>query len=537
MDGLMMDFQLTLTHLLQRAGTYFGEKEIVTRLPGKSFHRYTYADMARRAKQLAVALRQLGLEPGDRVATLCWNHHQHMEAYFGLPCGGFVLHTLNLRLHPGDIGYIAKHAGDRALITDRSLLPLVEEFREGTDVEHVFVVEDSYEELLAGASADDWCDPELDENAAAAMCYTSGTTGRPKGVVYSHRSTVLHTLGVAANNPLSLGISEQDVILPVVPMFHANAWGYPYIAAMLGSKLVYPGPHLDPESLLDDFVQEGVTLAAGVPTIWLGILQLLDADPGRWDLSRLRGMLVGGSAAPRAMIAGFKQRHGPSIVHGWGMTETSPVASVAALPGGLAQADEDTKFDYMALQGMPLPFVELRVHDFDGREVPWDGESMGELEIRGPWVAAGYYDTAEHTDRWTDDGWFRTGDMVSMHPRGFVMIKDRTKDVIKSGGEWISSVDLENALMGHPAVREAAVIAIPDERWQERPLAVVVLKEGASATADDLREFLAPQFAKWWLPDRFEFIAEIPKTAVGKFRKTALREQFAQAPAPVAPTS
>jgi fatty-acyl-CoA synthase len=534
-NGLMMDFQLTLPHLLRRAETFFGSKEVVTRLPDRSFHRYTYAEMAGRAKQLAVALKGLGLEQGDRVATLCWNHYQHLEAYFGIPCGGFVLHTLNLRLHPGDIGYIAKHAGDRVLIVDRSLVPLAEKFKDETDIEHVFVVEDSYEDLLAGAVASDWSDPDLDEDTAAAMCYTSGTTGMPKGVVYSHRSTVLHTLGVAAGNPLALGISERDTILPVVPMFHANAWGYPYIAAMLGSKLVFPGPYLDPESLLDAFVEERVTWTAGVPTIWLGILQLLDANPGKWDLSRMKGMLVGGSAAPRSLIAGFKQRHGMNVVHGWGMTETSPVASTAALPGDLAEADEDTQFDYISMQGMPLPFVELRVRDFDGSFLPWDGESMGELEIRGPWVAAGYYDTPEQADRWTDDGWFRTGDIVSMHPRGFVMIKDRTKDVIKSGGEWISSVELENALMAHPAIAEAAVIAIPDEKWQERPLAAVVLREGQTATADDLREFLAPQFAKWWLPDRFEFVPEIPKTAVGKFRKTTLREQFAQAP--VATTS
>jgi fatty-acyl-CoA synthase len=529
-QGLMMDFQLTLPHILQRAETLHSDKEVVTRLPDRSFHRYTYREMARRAKQLAAALGQLGLERGDRVATLCWNHYQHLEAYYGIPSGGFVLHTLNLRLHPGDIGYIAKHAGDRALIVDRSLLPLVEEFKDGTAIEHVFVVEDSYEELLASASPDDWRDPELDENAAAAMCYTSGTTGMPKGVVYSHRSTVLHTLGVAAGNPLSLGISEQDVILPVVPMFHANAWGYPYIAGMIGSKLVFPGPHLDPESLLDAFVQEGVTWTAGVPTIWLGILQMLDADPGNWDLSRMKGMLVGGSAAPRAMIAGFKQRHGLSVVHGWGMTETSPVASVAMLPGELADADDETQFDYIAMQGMPLPFVELRIRDDDGKILAWDGESMGELEIRGPWVAAGYFETPEQADRWTDDGWFKTGDIVAMHPRGFVQIKDRSKDVIKSGGEWISSVELENALMAHPAVAEAAVIAIPDEKWAERPLAVVVLKQGQSATPQELREFLAPQFAKWWLPDRYEFVAEIPKTAVGKFRKTALREQFVETP-------
>lgn len=526
----MMDFPLTLPHLLRRAETYFGEKEIVTRRPDKSFHRTTYADMARRARQLAVGLRQQGLETGDRVATLCCNHYQHHEAYLGIPCGGFVLHTLNLRLHHHDIAYIAKHAGDRALIVDRALLPLVDQFKDETDIEHVFVVEDSYEELLSGADPDDWSEPALDENAAAAMCYTSGTTGLPKGVVYSHRSSVLHTLGVAAGNPMGLGISERDVILPVVPMFHANAWGYPYIATMLGAKLVYPGPYLDPESLLEDFVQEGVTWTAGVPTIWMGILQLLDANPGKWDLSRMKGMLVGGSAAPRAMISGFKLRHGLNVVHGWGMTETSPVASTAMLPGSLADADEETQFDFIAMQGIPLPFVEVRVRDFDGHEVPWDGESMGELEIRGPWVAAGYYETPEQADRWTDDGWFKTGDIVAMHPRGFIVIKDRSKDVIKSGGEWISTVELENALMAHPAIAEAAVIAIPDEKWGERPLACVVLREGATATADDLREFLAPSFAKWWLPDRFEFLPEIPKTAVGKFRKTALRERFAQAP-------
>jgi fatty-acyl-CoA synthase len=530
MDGMMMDFQLTIPTLLRRAEAYFGDKEIVTRLPDKSFHRYTYADMARRAKQLAVALGELGLERGDRVATLSWNHYQHLEAYFGIPCGGFVLHTLNIRLHPNDIGYIASHAGDRALIVDASLAPLVDQFRDQTQIEHVFVVEDSYEELLASADPDKWVEPDLDEREAAAMCYTSGTTGMPKGVVYSHRSTVLHTLGVAAANPLGVGIAEQDSILPVVPMFHANAWGYPYLAAMVGTKLIFPGPHLDPESLLDDFVEEGVTWTAGVPTIWLGILQLLDANPGRWDLSRMKGMLVGGSAAPRAMIAGFKERHNLMVCHGWGMTETSPVASIAALPGTIAHADEDTKFDYLAMQGIPLPLVELRARDDSGNEIPRDGETMGELEVRGPWVASTYYERPECADRWTDDGWFKTGDIVSFDPHGHIQIKDRTKDVIKSGGEWISSVDLENALMAHPAVAEAAVIAIPDEKWAERPLAAVVLKDGASATAEELREFLVPQFAKWWLPDRIEFVTEIPKTAVGKFRKTALREQFAQQP-------
>ncbi len=528
MKGLMMDYQLTVPPVLRRAETYFGDKEIVTRLPDRSFHRYSYRDMARRAKQLAVGLRGLGLERGDRVATLCWNHYQHLEAYFGIPCGGFVLHTLNLRLHPGDIGYIAAHGGDRAVIVDRSLVPLLEQFRDQTEIEHVFVVEDSYEELLAGASAEDWDDPQLDEWEAAAMCYTSGTTGRPKGVVYAHRSTVLHALGVAALSPLGLRVSEEDTLLPVVPMFHANAWGYPYLAAILGSKLVFPGQCLDPESLLEDFVQEKVTWTAGVPTIWLGMLQCLDANPGRWDLSHMKGMLVGGAAVPRAMIAAYKERHGLNVVQGWGMTETSPVASTTDFIGDIREADQDTKYDYVAMAGIPLPFVDVRVRAGE-EDVPWDAESMGELEVRGPWVASAYYNTPEQADRWTPDGWFKTGDIVSMHPRGFIQIKDRSKDVIKSGGEWISSVDLENALMAHPAVAEAAVIAIPDEKWSERPLAVVVLKPGESATAGQLTEHLTGKFVKWWLPDRYEFVDEIPKTAVGKFRKTALREQFAGA--------
>ncbi len=527
MNGLMMDTQLTLPLLLRRVERYFGGKQIVTRLPDRSFQHSTHGEAARRARALAVALQGLGLERGDRVATLCWNHQVHHEAYLGIPCGGFVLHTLNLRLHPHDLAYIATHAGDRAVIVDRSLKPLLDQFVGETAIEHVIVVEDDYESLIGGVDPDSWRDPELNENEAAAMCYTSGTTGRPKGVLYSHRSTMLHTLGVAAGNPLGIGISESDAILPVVPMFHANAWGYPYLASALGSKLVYPGPFLDPESLLEDMHEQGVTWAAGVPTIWLGILALLDASPERWDMSKVKGMLVGGSAAPRAMIAGFKLRHGIDVIHGWGMTETSPVASTAQLPGELAEADLETQFDFIAMQGLPLPLVELRNRDADGNELPWDGESVGELEVRGPWVASGYYETPDSAHRWTDDGWFKTGDVVAIHPLGFIQIKDRSKDVIKSGGEWISSVELENALMAHPAVAEAAVIAVPDPKWDERPLAAVVLREGASATPEELREFLAPQFAKWWLPDRFEFVAEIPKTSVGKFRKTELREMFA----------
>ncbi len=528
MNGLMMDFQLTLPALMRRAETFFGDQEVVSRLPDRSFHTTTFRDVMRRSKQLAVALDRLGLERGDRVATLCWNHHAHLEAYYGIPSGGFVLHTLNLRLHPDDIGWIAKHAGDRVVIVDRQLVPLLDQFRDQTDIEHVFVVEDSYEQLLATGDADAWRDPELDEDEAAAMCYTSGTTGRPKGVVYSHRSTVLHALGVASTSPLGLRISEADSICPVVPMFHANAWGYPYLAAITGSRIVFPGPYLDPESLLETLTSQRVSWSAGVPTLWLGMLQLLDADPGKWDLSHMVGMLVGGSAVPRAMIAAYKERHGLDVVQGWGMTETSPVASVTDFIGDLRKADQDTKFDYAAMAGFPLPLVEIRVMS-GSTELPWNGEAMGELEVRGPWVAASYYDDAELADRWTEDGWFRTGDIVSVEPRGFIQIKDRAKDVIKSGGEWISSVELENKIMAHPAVAEAAVIAIPDPKWAERPLAAVVLKPGKSVTEEQLREFLSGQCAKWWVPDRFEFIDEIPKTAVGKFRKTALRDMFATA--------
>ena len=531
MEGLMMDFPLTLTHLMRRAESFFGDGEIVTRLPDKSFHRTNHRDTLRRAKQLSVALQKIGLERGDRVATLAWNHSQHMECYFGVPCGGFVLHTLNLRLHPTDLAYIASHAGDRAIVVDQMLMPLLDQFIGETQIEHVLVVESSYEELVAGASADDWRDPELDENEAAAMCYTSGTTGRPKGVVYSHRSTVLHTFGVSSGAPLDRSLGESDTFLPVVPMFHANAWGYPYLAAMLGAKIVYPGPLLDPHSLLEDFEQEQVTWTAGVPTIWMGILNVLEAEPGRYDLSRLKGMLVGGSAPPRAMIEAFKRRHGLEICHGWGMTETSPVAAVTDLPGELRDADEETRIDYTTLQGIPLPFVEVRARDVEGNLIPWDGEAIGELECRGPWVASSYYDTPEQADRWTSDGWFCTGDIVSIDEHGFIVIKDRSKDMIKSGGEWISSVALENELMGHPAVAEAAVIGVPDEKWSERPLAVVVLRPGEKATPEELRDHLAGGFARFWLPDSFEFVDEIPKTAVGKFRKTALRDQFAKAPA------
>jgi fatty-acyl-CoA synthase len=533
MNGLMMDYQLTLPAMMRRAEQLYPNKEIVTRLPDRSLHRYTYADFVSRAKKLAVALKKLGIQSGDRVATLSWNHHQHLEVYFGIPSAEAVLHTLNLRLHEDDLAYIVDHAGDRALLVDESLLPLYEKFRDRVDLDHVMVVSGSgdapdgtisYEDLLFDANEAEFEYPDLDEKQAAAMCYTSGTTGRPKGVLYSHRSLALHSMGHLAAD--AVGLMERDVMLPVVPMFHANAWGFPFSATFTGAKQVFPGPHLDPQSLLELFEGEKVTVAAGVPTIWLGILQVLDKDPGAYDLSAMRTMLVGGAAAPEGMIRAYDQRHGLRVLQGWGMTEMSPLGTTAYLMSDFDDATEDERYRYRAKQGLPMPFVEIRARGDEGL-IPWDGEAMGELEVRGPWVASAYYESPESADKFTEDGWLKTGDIVTIDPRGYVEIKDRTKDLIKSGGEWISSVALENALMAHPAVAEAAVIAIPDDEWQERPLAAVVLKEGESATAEELISYLEPSFARWWLPDRVEFVDKIPKTSVGKFKKSELRERFA----------
>jgi fatty-acyl-CoA synthase len=534
MNGLMMNYQLTLPTILRRAEQLYPHKEIATRLPDRSVHRYAYSDFVSRAKKLSVVLKDFGIRAGERVATLCWNHHQHLEAYFGIPSAGAVLHTLNLRLHPDDLSYIVNHAGDRALFVDESLLPLYKQFADKVNLEHVIVVSESgaapvgmhaYEELLEGADAGEFSYPEPDEKQAAAMCYTSGTTGRPKGVVYSHRALVLHSLGTLTVDAFAL--SEADVALPVVPMFHVNAWGIPFAAALAGAKQVFPGPYLDPASLLELFEAERVTFAAGVSTIWLGLLQLLDRHPDAYDLSSLRQMRVGGSAAPEWMIRGFQQRHGLRVVHGWGMTETSPVGTVAPLPSELREAPEDEQYRYRAKQGFPMPLVEIRIRGEEGI-APWDGESMGELEIRGPWVASEYYDSPESSEKFTEDGWLRTGDISTIDQRGYMEIKDRAKDLIKSGGEWISSVALENTLMQHEAVAEAAVIAVSHPKWQERPLAVVVRKEGASATQEELISYLEPRFARWWLPDAVEFVEEIPKTSVGKFKKSELRERFAQ---------
>ena len=532
MKGLMSDYQLTLPAILKRAEELYAKKEIVTRNPDESFHRYTYADFVRRAKKLAVSLGELGLEKSDRVVTLAWNTYQHLEAYFGVPSADLVLHTLNPRLSHNDLAYIINHAEDRVLLIDETLLELLDGIRDDVNLEHIFVFSadgsapeglESYEDLLERADEANFEYPDPDENDAAAMCYTSGTTGRPKGSLYSHRSICLHSMALAMADGLAL--QERDVALPVVPMFHVNAWGLPFAATLVGAKQVMPGPHLDPQSLLEEFEQERVTITAGVPTVFLGILQTLDGDPDAYDLSSMRAMAVGGSAAPKSMIEGFDERHGLTVVHAWGMTETDPVATICHLDSELLEAPKDEQYNQRAKQGRPLPFIEVRARSDEGF-IPWDGETMGELEVRGPWVSKSYYNAPEGDEKFTEDGWFSTGDVVTIDPSGYVEIRDRDKDLVKSGGEWISSVDLENALMGHEAVAQAAVIAIPHEKWDERPLAVVVLKEEQDVTAEELLSHLEGDFAKWQLPDAVEFVDEIPQTATGKFLKMKLREQF-----------
>jgi fatty-acyl-CoA synthase len=530
--GRMLDFPLTLTHFLERARSLHGRSEIVSRRPDRSLHRYTYADFYRRVCQLANALRRLGVKPGDRIASLCWNHHQHLELYFAAPAMGAVIHTLNLRLHPNDLGYIARHAEDRIIVVDRTLLPLFEKFAGAVhSIQRVIVVPDDgpapsgrldYEQLLV-SEPDTFDFPELEERSAAMLCYTSGTTGNPKGVLYSHRSTVLHTMASCMVDVL--GVREDDVVLPVVPMFHAAAWGLPYDAVASGSKLVLPGPHLDPTSLLELMAQEKVTLAGGVPTIWLGILAQLDQEPKRWDLSAMRSMVIGGSAAPPAMMDGFLKRHGLMVTHAWGMSEMNPIGTLARLKRHHAEVDDAAKLAVRATQGFPVPFVEQRHVSDTGQVLPWDAETMGELEVRGPWVASSYYGD-EGKDRFTKDGWFKTGDVVTIDRDGYVRITDRSKDVIKSGGEWISSVALENALMAHPAVLEAAVFAGRHLKWGERPLAAVVLKQGQSVKQEELSAHLEKLFAEYWLPDAYLFVPQIPRTSTGKFLKTKLREEY-----------
>ena len=534
----MMDFPLTLKTILERAGKQFSKVELVSRRPDRSVVRTNYRVFSERARRLASALNKLGLRSGDRVASMMWNHVGHLEAFFGVPCAGGILHTLNLRLHPHEIAGIANHANDRFLLIDDVLLPVFEKFRKDVQFEKVIVVPYgsntvpaeflNYEELLEAADAD-FEFPDIDENDGATMCFTSGTTGFSKGVIYSHRALVLHSLAECAAD--AFAVSHHDTILPIAPMFHANAWGLPFSCAMAGSKLLLSGPNVEPEGLLDWMVDERVTMATGVPTVWIGVLEALEKNPKRWKFDWPMRVICGGTAPPLELIRSL-DRYGIRMVHLWGMTETTPLATTGHLKSHMRDWNDEAKYQARAKQGWPVPFVELRItrpseNEQRSVEAAWDGETPGELEVRGPWVAAHYYESPDQAHRWTEDGWFKTGDVATVDEDGVVKIVDRAKDLVKSGGEWISSVDLENALMGHPAVKEACVVGIPHPKWQERPLAAVVLKDGKNATGDELRIFLGAAFAKWQLPDAFVFVDAIPRTSVGKFKKIALREQFA----------
>jgi fatty-acyl-CoA synthase len=539
MRGTMMDFPLTLQQVFERGTRLFPEREIVTG-GSAGVHRYTYGDMARRVHRVADGLRQLGLQPGDRVATFSWNHYRHLELYFAVPMMGSVLHTLNIRLFHDQVTYIVNHAADRFICVDRSLLPVIRKLEPSFEsVERLIVIDDGgdndvgdaldYEQLVS-SGAEQFDFPPLDENDAAMMCYTSGTTGNPKGVAYSHRALTLHSFGACQVD--STAISERDTVMAMVPMFHANAWGLPYASTFVGAKQVFPGNSMHPDAVLPLLQAEGVTLAAGVPTIWIAALPLLQS--GKYDISCTTRIAVGGSAAPRSLIEAY-DKLGLNILHAWGMTELSPIGTVSRLRRELLAEPASVQLDYRARQGPAVPGVEVRVLDGEGNDVPWDGKTMGELVVRGPWVAASYYNDDRGAASFTADGWFRTGDVVTIQANGYIEIADRTKDLIKSGGEWISSVALENALMAHPKVLEAAVIAVPDERWGERPLACVVPRPEFRGTVSDaeLVEHLSQHFAKWSLPEHYLFLDELPKTSVGKFDKKAMRQQHA--PAAVAP--
>ena len=533
----MMDFPLTLQHTLDRATRLFPDRAIVTNT-AEGPVRSTYGAWARRVNRLAYALEKLGVQRGDRVATLGWNTAAHLELYFGVPCMGAVLHTLNLRLFPQDLAYIINDAQDSVIFVDSDLLPLLDKIADQlTTVRNLVVMNGAasptsggslppmldYEELLAAAPDGDYPWPALDERQAAAMCYTSGTTGNPKGVVYSHRSIVLHSICLTQADTAAL--SERDVAMPFVPMFHANAWGLAHAAPMVGASLVFPGRLMDPVSVTKLIASEHVTLAAGVPTIWIGMLQVLAKE--QYDLSALTRILCGGSAVPLSLIEGL-ERHGLTIIQAWGMTEMSPIGTLCRVQSTLEHLPEEERFKIRAKAGIPVPLVDFRVIDTDGKQVPWDGETFGELQVRGPWITASYYHGGlDNTNKFAD-GWLRTGDVVTIDEHGYIGIVDRTKDVIKSGGEWISSVNLENVIMGHPQVLEAAVIGVPDPKWQERPVAYIVPKPDAGQlSADDVRSYLDSRVAKWWLPEEIHFIEAVPKTSVGKFDKKVLRAQHA----------
>jgi fatty-acyl-CoA synthase len=530
----MMDTQLTLTGFLKRAERYFPNKQIISRTSPTTTHRIFFKDYVKRTHKLADALSKLGMTRGTKVGTFAWNHHRHLEAYFAIPCSGAILHTINIRLAPEHIIYIINHAEDEILLIDGDLFPLVEPaLGHLKTVKHVIVMSDdtavpessfpnvySYEQLLAEADDNFVFPDDLDEAMEAGMCYTSATTGMPKGVVYTHRSIVLHSLALGLAE--SFGLKESDIALPVVPMFHVNAWGFPFAAVNFGANMVLPGPMATPALLLDLIEQEKVTITAGVPTIWLGVLAEQERQPR--DLSSIRLIISGGSASPKGLIQAYNEKLGVPYINAYGMTETSPLVSMSHPTSEMNDYPNEELLDLRVSQGLTVSLIETEVVNEKG-PVPWDGETMGELRVRGPWIASQYYKD-ERTVEAFKDGWLYTGDIAVLTKEGYIKITDRTKDLIKSGGEWISSVDLENALMSHPAVFEAAVIAVPHPKWQERPLACVVLKEGATATKEELIASLENDFAKWWLPDDVVFLAEIPKTSVGKFLKAKLREEL-----------